>query len=99
MTIQIERGNTKKITVTVRDENGDLVDPDSNELNITIKCLGTDATVISSTAMTKESTGIYSYYWETSSDYTVGEYQIEFSATYNSKPFVSREKVEVVEDA
>lgn len=95
--IKIERGNTKKITVTIRNEDGDLADPDSSQVYISIKYLGTDAEVLSNTLMTKESTGIYSYYWETSSDDTIGQYLVEYSATYNSKPFVNREVVELVE--
>ena len=93
--ITIERGNTKKIKVTLYDENDELVDADVGTCKIAI-WFQNETVVLAATAMTRASLGTYIYLWTPGSTIDIGIYQIEITATFASAQYhVNRESVYV----
>jgi len=91
----IERGNTKRIKVLLYDEDGYLVNADTNTCKIAITFQ--DGTVIlAATAMTYGTTGTYTYLWTPSSTIDIGIYSLEITATFGStQAHVNREQAYV----
>jgi len=89
----IERGSTKRIKVLLYDEDGDLVNADTNTCKIAITFQ--DGTVIlAATVMTHRTTGTYIYLWTPSSTIDIGIYHIEVVAVFGSvQNHVNREQV------
>lgn len=94
---KIERGNTKKVRVTVKDEDDSSIDPDNNKLYITVTNLQTETTYLSETEMTRNTTGTYDYYLSTSSSDSLGDYNVKYSGDYNSKGFLDNEVIQFVD--
>jgi len=71
------KGETYKITVNVKDENGNLVDPS------TISCaiIAPDGTEKSSGNMNRDAEGIYSYTYAIPSNASVGIWTAKVTAT------------------
>ena len=76
-------GETVICSITVKDENGDLQDA-ATSMNIVINRVQPFESIISSTAMTNDSTGTYHYDFASASK-VVGEYEILYTATDGSR--------------
>jgi len=70
-------GETVICSITVKDSDGNLSDP-ATSMNIQIQ--GPGGVAVSSTAMTKDSTGTYHYDFNTSGQ-GAGDYTITYTAT------------------
>ena len=89
-----ELGDTAKITVNVTDSVDTLVDPDS--IVISIFKESDSSTVVDAVDMTKSTTGIYYYNWDTTSQ-DLGQYKIKIKALFGSLPQVNTKFLELVE--
>lgn len=80
---QFDSGETIVCSITVKDSAAALQDP-ATSMNIIIKHIGSNGVILStpitSTAMTKDSTGTYHYDAATSS-LAVGTYRVIYTAT------------------
>ena len=95
-----EQGETYTHWVKIRDRDNTLVDPSTVQITITDPC---DFTLVSSQNMTKSSTGVYYYNYDTiSSSATYGKYKVKVVSTsaggeigiYNTEFYVMPWKLE-----
>jgi len=93
----VERGHTKKVTCLVKDENENLVDPDSSALYIAIESTQTGDSYVAKTAMTRSTTGTFTYYVTTADTDDLGDYQVEYSGSYNTRAILDNEILQIVE--
>jgi uncharacterized protein YfaS (alpha-2-macroglobulin family) len=89
-----ERGDTVRITVIFKDNNGTLIDPTSPLYDVR-KPDG--ATYISATSLTKIGTGTYQADIDTSLDADVGYWRVRAYGTYGGHRILEAEKFELVD--
>ena len=78
-----QRGTTIRLKATIKDADGALMDPGTSiQVSVTDPA---GATALAGTAMTKSSTGVYYYDWQTSADATKGLYKQKVTAVDSSK--------------
>lgn len=84
-----DKGNAIRIKTTTKDYNGDLTDPSSIVITIYKYTSPTEKTaVVTAQAMTKISTGIYHYVWQSTTDSLAGTYSaliIAVTGDYTSR--------------
>jgi hypothetical protein len=90
--ISTERGSTKRVKVTLYNENDELVDADTDTCKIAI-WFQDGTVVLASTTMTHGTTGIYTYRWTPASTINIGTYHIEITATFGTQYHVNRDSI------
>lgn len=90
--ISMERGNTRRIKITLYDEDGEVVDANVDSVKITI-CFQDNTVVLAATTMIHNSTGVYIYLFTPASTINIGIYFIEITATFGSQYHVNREQL------
>jgi len=99
---EIERGNTERLQVTIRDRDGNLTDPDQSggdyQITVTIED-SSETKDVDDVTMTRSSEGVFYYDWNPASDLTVGNYNVEVTATISSKTFINRDTISLVDVA
>jgi len=78
-----EAGETVVCSITVKDSDGTLTDP-ATSMNISAEQISPYSAVLSSTSMTKDSTGTYHYDLQTST-FAIGNYKVIYTATNSSR--------------
>jgi len=93
--IVVIRGSTIRVTNTIKDFDGNLLDPDSQ----VIRLLKPDGTQEGSdyTSPTQTGTGVYYQDITIPSDGPAGEWTVEWKVTANLKDSIERVKFKVVE--
>ena len=76
---KFEAGTAIKITSTIKDTDNDLLDPTSVLITL---WSGSTAAVVTDSVMTKQSTGVYFYIWQTTAATPTGIYSVKTTATY-----------------
>jgi hypothetical protein len=71
-------------------------DPD-NGCKITIVRESDNSTIIDDVAMTKSATGIYYYYWQTTTSYGIGRYVVQCTADGTTYDGIFKETLAYVE--
>jgi hypothetical protein len=96
-----ERGNTIKTEINFK-ADGTLTDPSGNAAFVTvIKSDGT--TLINASGASRDGTGEYHYYFNTSTDDPLGIYVIQWSGyhslggSYGYKPIIQRDLIHIVD--
>jgi len=100
-TDRFERGNTVKTDIDFK-SSGVLTDPSGNKAFVTvIKPDGT--TLVNASGATRDGTGEYHYYFNTSSTDPLGIYVIQWSGyhslggSYGYKPIIQRDLIQIVD--
>lgn len=83
------RGSTIKVIVTVKDSSGSLYSPDTST-QITIKDPD-GSNVVTSQAMTEDSTGNFSYLYQSSGSATAGWYKVIITSVDGSYSVVNQD--------
>lgn len=95
-----KRGTTCKIDITVKDFDGNIVDPDLDgqyKITLKIKNVGSGTVMIENVIPTRSETGKFYYNWQTLYTYTIGQYLVDVEATLNSYFVRQREYIELVD--
>jgi len=86
MITRYKRGNCIRLNVTIKDADGALYDPVTS-VKVTLTSDGTD--YLSAQDMTKISTGVYYYDWQTDGDDATGIYNMKITSVDSSKTVVT----------
>lgn len=86
MITRYKRGNCIRLKATIRDVDNALFDPDTSVV-VSVESGGTD--YLTDQAMTKLSTGVYYYDWQTDADDVTGIYNMEVVSVDGSKTVVT----------
>ena len=81
-------GTTIRIEAEITDHNDTLTDPDS----IKVSVYKGEVTEVDLQDMTKVSTGLYYYNWQSSADDTVGKYDVKVTLTSDGKTSIKKEE-------
>lgn len=84
-------GETVICSITVKDADANLQDPVTSMKIVIDRVKPNFTNIVSSTAMTKDSTGTYHYDFQTSS-VTIGTYEIEYTATDGSRISIQKDE-------
>lgn len=76
---RFEPGTAVKITTTIKDVLNVLLDPTSVKITI---WKGSATAVVTNADMTKQSTGVYFYVWQTATNTPTGIYSVKTTAVY-----------------
>jgi len=88
-------GTTIRIEVEIKDVDGEYVDFDGSsgeDIEPVITISTGDVTEIIDEDMAKSTTGKYYYDWESTTDDTEGNYDIQITAVKNSKTSIARDE-------
>lgn len=88
MITRYKRGNCVRLNATVRDADNALHDPDTS-IKVTVKSAGT--AYLTAQSMTKVTTGVYYYDWQTDGDDALGIYSMEVTSVDGSKTVVTED--------
>ena len=93
--MKLDIGETVICSLEVKDDAGAYFDP-ATSMNIVINRLIPFAAIITSTAMSKDSTGKYHYDFQTSSsEISKGKYQAIYTATDGTRITIEKEEFEL----
>ena len=89
-------GETVICSIEVKNESGVLVDPaTSMKITITDNRNGVE---VNDQNMTKDSTGMYHYDWNSSVNAPVGIYKIIYTAVDGTRTSIAHDKVELIQE-
>ena len=90
-----EVGTSIMLTTTFK-VDGVNTDPDTS-INIEIKYASDKTSIVAATAMSKSTTGIYTYNWQTSeATHSLGEYEVESTIVHLGVTSVDRDKIKLI---